>query len=373
MSESEIQEQENRELQEKREQGMGALKRFILFVGILIFGSLTIVAIVDYRLLLAILSFLWTIVVILVIIFFILGVFILIGLRNEVGEILGMLFDGSLKMINLAGELKKLYDRFIAVVQNMTLRLIPLVAVFITVVVYYILIYLYKYVGKTSDVTILTVTLTILLVVGVGLLTVQKRDSLEELTFWQRAGRKFTSYFRDTSEIMMFIFFMTMDSTHLFFLPASLNIPIHAHIFSFDLMEKGIDFAKSPLFMLNLIVLTVFVEMIRKSLRIALEAKRFYRANAHLVTDEKGNDVVALLKFSLKGALDSYMDEIIKFVAFTTLLVIVFIFFPRLKLFAMVVASVTMFVMDILIPARLYQDTTQDDLISRIIVKVFKL
>jgi len=359
-------------LEEQHTAAMGGLKKFIAFFVIIFVGILAILALIDVQLFLSALSFLWTLVIILVVIFFILGIFILVGLRNEVGELIGMLFDGSMKMIDFVNELKKIYERLIEMVENFLIAIAPILAIAASVLIYFGLIYLYKWVGRNHDVTMLTTVLTVVLVVAIGLLAF-KDTTAEPENFMQRLSARFIRYFRDTSEIMLFIFFLTMDSVHLFFLPKDLNVPLHAHLFGYDLMEKGIDFSRAPLFILNLIVLAVFIEIIRKALRIALETKRYYLANAHLVTKEKGNDVVALLKFSLKGALDTYMDDIVKFVAFTTLLIIVFLFFPRLKLFAMVIASLTMLVMDLAFPRRLYQNNTQDDIITRLIVKVFRL
>jgi hypothetical protein len=65
-------------------------------------------------------------------------------------------------------------------------------------------------------------------------------------------------------------------------------------------------------------------------------------------------------------------DDVVKFITFSTALFAVFLLFPRLKLFTLALASITGLLLDLVIQERLTA-LESNDLISRILAKVFKL
>ncbi len=78
------------------------------------------------------------------------------------------------------------------------------------------------------------------------------------------------------------------------------------------------------------------------------------------------------IKTAIRNSFGDTKDDIVKFITFTTALISVFLFFPRLKLFAMVVASITALLLDFVVPGRLIMKQG-NDLISRILNKAFRL
>ncbi|MFH1295314.1 MAG: hypothetical protein ABIH84_01925, partial [bacterium] len=79
------------------------------------------------------------------------------------------------------------------------------------------------------------------------------------------------------------------------------------------------------------------------------------------------------VKKSIRLAYAEAKDELVRFVSFTTALVIVFIMFPRLKLLSMAVASVTLLIFDLVFPARLMVNAKRQDLISNLLAKTLKI
>ena len=59
-------------------------------------------------------------------------------------------------------------------------------------------------------------------------------------------------------------------------------------------------------------------------------------------------------------------DDFLKFSAFTVFIIFVFLFFPRLKLLALISASVSGLIMDLAFTRRLTEEFKSEDIMSRI-------
>lgn len=94
--------------------------------------------------------------------------------------------------------------------------------------------------------------------------------------------------------------------------------------------------------------------------------------NYDSINPENDLDKSKLFKDSIRKGFSESKDDLIKFIAFTTVLFALFMFFPRLKLLSVVIASITALCMDMIIPARLSQ-AKGEDLFSRLVTKIFKL
>lgn len=110
--------------------------------------------------------------------------------------------------------------------------------------------------------------------------------------------------------------------------------------------------------------------MIRRALGFYVIAKEY----AVKLKAENYNGKESLLKLSLRHSLHGNIDDIIKFVVYITFVVFVFLFFPRLKLLAMAVASFTALCADLVFQERLKASTeNKQDLIARVISKIFRI
>lgn len=169
-------------------------------------------------------------------------------------------------------------------------------------------------------------------------------------------------------ELMIFVFFLTMDSTNLFFIPESLNVPLHSAIGSYDLMKRGIVFKDHTDVTLTLVIATIGLEVFRYFLKLARQAIIFYEKSAM----EPSINRSLLIKDSIRLSFSNSKREVLKFITFTTFLISVFLLFPRLKTLLMVVTSVNLLILDLIKPDRLVIKSSSD-LISRILGKIFRL
>ena len=88
----------------------------------------------------------------------------------------------------------------------------------------------------------------------------------------------------------------------------------------------------------------------------------------------KIKDDESILKLSIKQSLYKNIDDIVKFITYITFVVFVFLFFPRLKLLAMAVASLGALVADFLFTDRLTATTEKkQDLLGKILARLFRL
>jgi len=139
-------------------------------------------------------------------------------------------------------------------------------------------------------------------------------------------------------------------------------------------MERGfrLNQAKTTLIIIALAIVT---EILRNILKIAYSSRKYY---LNWLETEPQNNLTDRQKYqNIKRAIRltfaDFKDELIRFVSFTTVLTIVFVTFPRLKLLSMAVASLTLLLFDLIFPERLSVRTRNRDLISRILEKTLKI
>lgn len=321
-----------------------------------------------------ILNIIWILLLAVVIVFLFLGTLVIIGLKEEANKLFDVLLEGSLTLVDFIDFLKKLWKRFVQLLKEFLLYAAPALAYAVNLIIYLILLIIYKNVGKTYDVTTLTIFLTVFLITLLAVLNKPKvkssGDSLWSLVFKER----FRSGFVDGMEVLVFLFFLTMDSTKLFFLPSHLNIPLRAEFRSYDLMTRAFVYNDHLRTTLTLIIITVITELIRNVARIVYAAVAHYKKGS--ITFEEGEIAIkhrGRLKSAIRSGFKEARDDFIKFVTYTTFMLFVFLLFPRLKILTVAVASITSLILDMVLPHRLNPAPKSNDLLSRIIVKVFRL
>lgn len=303
--------------------------------------------------------------IILTALFIFLSILVFIGLRDQAVEIIKRLIDGSLTSIDIYESLKKFSKKLVRKLKKMLKNLAPLYAFIICLYLYFFLIFLFKYVGTLFDVTIFTVVLTFTLVLVSAFLT--KPGNKKNFDSFRD---NFVANFTDFFEITLFIFFLTIDSENLFFLPEALNTELVAQIGDFDLMVRGINIYDNFNTTLNIILFIFIIEIIRNSLGFYILAKKYARTLEKM--DHQGEE--SILKLSIKQSLHRNIDDIIKFITYLTFVVFVFLFFPRLKLLAMAVTSVGSLVADFIFTERLTATTEKkQDLLGKVLTRIFRL
>ena len=338
----------------------GFLAALVVVGGLLIYFSVFFPAVFT-----AIINFFWIMMLIIVAIFLVLGILVIAGLKNEVGSFLDVLLEGSLTLIDAFDFIKKLYERFLVVLKDFIYFITPVLAALVALALYLAILVMYKGIGIENDVTVLTAVLTVAMVVAVAVLN---RPVIETTTAdWIQAVRKrFKDYFADFFEITIFIFFLTMDMTNLFFLPERLNVVLEASIGDFDLMLRAVNVTDQLTVTIYLVTIGIFLEIIRNIIRVVAIAMAYYKDLP------KGENKIVSIKQSIRLSFNDAKDDLVKFIAFTTTLILVFLIFPRLKLFAMVITSLAGLILDGIIPGRL-KIKEGTDLISRTVNKVFNL
>jgi hypothetical protein len=322
-----------------------------------------------------VLNILWVIFLAVVIIFFALGILVIIGMRKEVSHILDVLLEGGLTIIDFIEFLKDLWRQFVQLLKEFSLFVAPILAYVFAFIIYIALMFLYKSVGKEpgSDVTILTIVLTVSLLLVTGFLN--KPQDVEQMGLaWSKQFLKnFKGGFIDGFEVILFIFFLTMDSTNLFFFSnyPQLNVPLHATFFGFDLMVRSIDFANHFRFTTNLIEVAIVIEIIRNIMRIVVAAKKYYSLELTGYVEGQKVGRITALKNSIRKSFQSTKNDVMKFITYTTVLFSVFILFPKLKLLTLAVASLTNLLLDLIILKRL-SSRGGTDLISRVLGTIFR-
>ncbi len=341
-------------------------KMFKPLTSIVITGALlTAVGILYPKIFMVLINFFWIMMLIIVAVFLILGVLVLVGMKDEVGQFLEVLLEGSLTILDAFNFIKRIYQKFIQVLKDFIYLITPIIAVWLSLIIYIALLILYKSVGMSGDVTILTIILTVTMVVAVGVLNQNKKMANDES--WSTMVRaRFKTYFADSFEVVIFIFFLTMDQTNLFFLPDKLNVPLQANIGSYDLMLRGTNYSEQLLVTIYLVTISIFLEILRNVIRILAIAVGYYKEFP------KEDSRIINIKESLRLSFADSKDDLLRFITFTTFLVLVFLLFPRLKLFAMFIATATGIVLDLLLKDRLTHKK-ENDLISRILNKIFKV
>jgi len=245
-------------------------------------------------------------------------------------------------------------------------------AYIVAFIVYILLLILYKTIGKTYDVTLFTVALTFVLIFSVGLLN-KPTAKIADLSKWLNKVKViFKDSFLDAFEIVLFIFFLTMDSTKLLFLPNDLNILLKAEFKGYDLMVRSFVTDNHLMITINIIVGAIMIEIIRNTIKVGAMARRHYTQDILLFRGSVTPRRAARIKSAIRKSFNDAKDDLIRFITFTTVLFGVFLVFPRLKLLTLAVASVTGLVLDLIVTERLFLNKG-NDLISRILSKVFKL
>lgn len=328
------------------------------FLGFLVFAFPTAFLVVV--------NFLWIFLVLVVVVFLVLGMLVVFGLRREVSKFLDIVLEGSLSIIDAIDLIKKIYNKFTALLIEFLFFIAPVLAISCSIFLYLILIYLYKSVGIKYNVTALTILITVLMMVLIALLNNPTENKLSADVWTKQWAIRFKRFFADSFEIVIFVFFLTMDSTNLFFMPEGLNIPLRASLGNFNLMYKGANVRHQLNVTILLVTVAIVIEIIRNIIKIVAGAISYFNQNVSV------KNKTEIIKGSIRGSFADAKDDIVKFITFTTVLITVFLLFPRLKLFAMVVASTTGLALDILIPTRIHAKQSKD-LISRIIVKAFRL
>jgi len=223
-------------------------------------------------------------------------------------------------------------------------------------------------------VTVFTIVLSVILIGATGLLNRKSKDEGDaELTWGRKMQLRFKDLFGDALEIVLFVFFLTMDSTKLFFLPPHLNIEIHAAINSYNFMTRGWTVDGQLYTTFNLVMAAVGFEVIRFLIRIVAAGFSFYKEiNSYVGDVNQKMSGAAQIKWALRQSFEVHKDDVIRFITYTTFIVFVFLAFPRLKLLAMAVASLTALVMDLWMRDRLVIKKGKD-LFSKIVSGVFRV
>jgi len=341
------------------------LTLLVVFVFLILIGQA-----VSPRITNSLLEIIWITAFVSTIIFFGIAVLVFIGLKKEAARILDILLEGSLSVIDVIDFIKEAYKTFIAILKEFVFYAAPIIAILCAFTVYYFILLIYKLVGKSYDVTFLTIIITSATILVAGVLNKPQETLLLTKSWIDLTLQKFKRVFTDSFEVVIALFFLTMDSTNLFFLPNSLNVKIEASIFGYDLTKRSLPLTDPGRIALTLIVISVFIEVIRYGIRIFATAQKYYYQLLDQSEDDRNKS--EYLKKAIRKSFSEAKDDTLKFITFTSILLFVFLFFPRLKLLAVICASVTAFVLDLLIPERLTA-TRGEDLVSRLLSKVFKL
>ena len=320
------------------------------------------------------LNILWFVSLSVAFMFLAMGIMAIFGMKKEVGRMLEILMEGSFSVLDVIDFIKQTIRLFVEKIKEILLSVAPMFSYIIAIAMYLGALYLYKMVGRTYDVTILTVVVTVTGISLLSLLNLPGRGDLTKTGWKYDFAKKINRSFVDSFEVVLFVFFLTMDSTHLFYVPADLNIPLHANFFGYDLMLRGFNLNDGRITLI-VVAISIVVEVIRNVLKIVYSARNYYSA---LLETEPENNTTEHQRFqnikkATRKAFAESRDDLIRFIAFTTILLFVFVIFPRLKLLSMMTANITLLMFDLTFTARLLTHKQGTDLISRLLDKLLKL
>lgn len=332
-------------------------------------GVFFVLAIISYYLVNPVFMFVYQILRITLIaltsLFIFLSILVFVGMRDQAVEIIKRVIDGSLTSIDIYEALKRYSRVALKKLKNLLRNLAPLYAFVINIYLYFLLIFLFKYVGSVYDVTIFTIVLTFILVITTAFLT--RPGNRKDFDSFKDS---FLANFTDFFEITLFVFFLTIDSEKLFFLPDKLNTELVSRIGDYDLMIRGINIYDNFNTTINIILFILIIEIARNALGFYLIARKY----AEVLEKSNLKETDSILKLSIKQSLYRNIDDIVKFITYITFVVFVFLFFPRLKLLAMAVASFGALVADFLFTDRLTATTEKkQDLLGKILARLFRL
>jgi hypothetical protein len=318
------------------------------------------------------LSIIWVILLVVVIVFFSLGILVIFGLRKEATKILDFLIEGSLSLVDFLAFLKLIWLKFLEIVREFILFATPVIAYIVALIVYTLVLVIYKNYGRTHDVTVFTIILSAAMVFAIGFLNKPSSKTPDLTVWWNKVKKVFHSSFVDGLEVVLFIFFLTMDSTNLFFLPDNLNILLHAKMGDYDFMVRSFVSDGHMGVTVNIIIFTITIEILRNVFKLIASARKHYTNDILLFSDGVIARRTTRVKNAIRKSFQDSKDELVRFITFTTVLFAVFLLFPRLKLLTLAVASVASLIMDLIFTDRMLF-TRGNDLISRLLGKIFKL
>jgi hypothetical protein len=321
-----------------------------------------------------VLNILWFTSLSVAIMFIAMGIMAILGMKKEVGQLLEIFMEGSFSVMDLIDFIKQVVRLFGEKVREALLSLAPLFSYILATSVYLGTLYLYKLVGRTFDVTALTIGISVMGVALLSYINLPGRTDLTKTGWRYDFAKRLNKAFIDSFEVVLFIFFLTMDSTHLFYVPADLNVPLRATVSNYNLMDRGFKLTDAKTTLI-LIAAAIVLEIIRNVLKIAYSSRKYY---GNWLETEPLNNATDRQRYqngkkAVRLAFAESKDDLVRFVSFTTVLIIVFITFPRLKLMSMAVASLTLLVFDLVFPVRLLTKTRNRDLISVILEKTLKI
>lgn len=360
--------------QESEKKGANRYRNFIFGLQIILFLFIVlavILGLVAPQILMLLINIIWILTFIIVVIFLLLGGMIMFGLKDEAKKILDIFMEGSLTIVDVLDFIKLIIKDAIQLVKDIILFCVPFLAYTIGFLIYILLLILFKFVGKYYEVTLLTIGLTVFLVGIIGLLNRNKKNR-QERTWLQQVQKRFQDVFGDVMEIIVFIFFLTMDIPDLFFLPQYLHTHLRAEMFGFNLMLRGWELVGIE-FTFTVIMIAIAIELIRFALRILAGGVYFYRdINQYLGSDNPKFKPSEQIKHSIRQSFSANKDDMVKLIVYMTVLIMVFLAFPRLKLVSMAAASATALGLDLLFRDRL-DIKRGTDLVGKILSKVFNI
>lgn len=347
-----------------------AFSFLVLLIAVLVIVGL--VGIYAPTVFFAILNFFWISFLIIAAVFLLLGTLVIVGMKSEVSRILDMVLEGGLTVLDFIDFLRAIVRNFIALIKEFILFAVPLFSFIAAGVVYLALLYVYKTVGAQNDVTWFTIVITFSLVFIVGYLNRPLLvEEPVELTWSKKVAKKFKAFFNDSLEVVIFIFFLTLDSTKFFFIPPRLNVELHAELGNYNLMERGFLIDRITII---LVVAAIVIEVFRNILRVIVGAFVYYKEGQNLnITQNLNYRALHIFKESIRKSFTNLKDDLMRLLTFTTFLIFVFLLFPRLKLLAMTITSITFLLLDFIFPARMTTRVKSTDLVSRILSKLFKV
>lgn len=319
-----------------------------------------------------------TIVFLIFALFIVLGIFIIFGLRKEAQTLLSLLFEGGVKYIDIAEHVSTLWERCVVLIKEMILAISPLLAVFLAILFYYLIMFSFRAIGVRSDITLFTIILTVILASITALLgQVSVNGTSNDTSFNAEFRKRFGRYFIDGVEIAVLVIFLTIDVEKLFFLPASLHGSIEAHAFGVDFMQRGFQSDAFP-YTVKIAGVAVCIEIIRKIYRI-ITSGRFHYQRLKTEVEIRGipirtiQQTFEIIRHAARRAFKDSIDDMTKFLGFTTILVVAFFFFPVLKMLSLMCFNLANLSWDIIFSNRLTNNSSSEDLFSRILVKVLRL
>lgn len=321
-----------------------------------------------------VLNILWFTALSVAIMFVAMGIMAILGMKKEVGQLLEIFMEGSFSVMDLIDFIKNVFKLFIEKVKEALLNLAPIFSYILAISLYLGTLYLYKLVGKSFDVTALTIFISLAGVALLSYINLPGRNTLTQTGWKFEFGKRVNKAFINSFEVVLFVFFLTMDSTSLFYVPPDLNVPLRAQIGDYDLMLRGFRLSDVKITLI-IIATAIVVEVFRNILKIIYSSRKYYHSWLQEEPQNNSTDRQRYqnIKKSVRLAFAESKDELVRFISFTTALIIVFIMFPRLKLLSMATASITLLVFDLIFTVRLLTRTRNRDLITVILEKTLKI